>query len=66
MLFNIELKGPLDPTWGLEYDYDLAAEQVIKLINKYDIASKTLISSFVPQIISSVLKASPKQAPFMV
>ena len=67
MLLNIELKGPLDPhTWGLEYDYDLAAEQVIKLINKYDISGKTMISSFVPQIISSVLKASPKPVPFMV
>ena len=51
MLFNIELKGPLSPDWVSQYDYDLAVKKMIDLIHKYDIATKTMVSSFVPQII---------------
>lgn len=61
MLLNIELKGPLDPVWGQMYDYDLAAREVIKLIEKYDIASRTMISSFVRKIVDSVIKIAESQ-----
>ena len=62
MLLNIELKGPLDESWEAHYDYDDAASKVVSLIEKYDIASKTMISSFVPRILDSIAKAAPHSA----
>ncbi len=51
MLLNIELKGPLTEEWTAKYDYDLAAQKTIDLINKHGIAKETIISSFTPQIL---------------
>ena len=62
MMLNIELKGPMDEAWALEYDYDMAAQKVVDLINKYDISSKTMVSSFVPKILSSIMKASDPES----
>ena len=58
MLLNIELKGPLSDDWVSQYDYDLAAQKVIELIDRYDIGKKTMISSFVTRIIDSVTRVS--------
>ena len=35
MLLNIELKGPLDEFWAMQYDFNLAAEKVVELIDVY-------------------------------
>ena len=58
MLLNIELKGPLDEEWVSQYDYTLAAQKLIDLIDKYKIARKVMVSSFVPRIIDSVIAVS--------
>ena len=58
MLMNIELKGPLDEAWVAQYDYNLAAQKVVELIDSYDIASKTMVSSFVPRILDAIIEAS--------
>lgn len=55
MLMNIELKGPLDEQWYDYYDFNQAAQLVIALIDKYDIALKVMISSFVPRILESII-----------
>ena len=58
MLLNIELKGPLSEEWVPQYDYDMAAQKVIELIDRYQIADKTMISSFVRRIVDSVVRVS--------
>lgn len=67
------MKGPLDPiTWMSiftpEYDYDQAALKVILLIEKYDVASRTMISSFNPEIYESTIKMSmpPRKRDFVI
>jgi hypothetical protein len=59
MLLNIELKGPLDESWAERYDFELAAQRVVELIDTYKIGYKTMVSSFVPRILSSIIAASP-------
>ena len=66
MLLNIELKGPLDPDWGAYYDYNMAATKVIELINKYDIALKVMVSSFVPKILESIILMSDSSRKFII
>ena len=66
MLLNIELKGPIDEEWVQQYDYNLAALKVIELIEKYDIAKRVMISSFVPRIIDSVIAASTSDRQFII
>lgn len=68
MLLNIELKGPLNAEWVDQYDFNVAAEKVLGLIKQYDIADKTMISSFVPKVLQSVIGASrpPKQRNFVI
>ena len=58
MLLNIELKGPISEEWITKYNYDLAALKVVELIEKYKISYKTMISSFVPQILESILRVT--------
>ena len=59
MLINIELKGPqATSSWSANYNYDLAAQKIIELIDKHEIANKTMVSSFVPRIINTVVKYS--------
>jgi len=58
MLLNIELKGPISEEWITKYNYDLAALKVVELIEKYKISNKTMISSFVPQILESILRVT--------
>lgn len=62
MLLNIELKGPLTAKWEAMYNYDLAAQKVVSLIEEYGIGLKTMVSSFVPKILESILRASPDEA----
>lgn len=59
MLLNIELKGPMSEEIAKLYDYDLAAQKVIELIDQYSIGYKSMISSFTPRILTSVINASP-------
>lgn len=66
MLLNIELKGPLDEEWVQMYDYNLAAQKVIELIEKFQVASRVMISSFVPRIVDSVIAASPSDRAFVI
>ena len=66
MLLNIELKGPWDEEYVSKYDYNLAARKVIELIDKYDVAERVMISSFVPRIIDSVVAASPSNRKFII
>ena len=66
MLMNIELKGPFDEEWVSQYDYNLAAQKVIDLIDKYNIAPKVMVSSFVPRIIDSVIAVSTPERKFII
>ena len=66
MLMNIELKGPLDEEWVSQYDYNLAAQKVIDLIDRYNIAGKVMISSFVPRIIDSIIAVSTPERKFII
>ena len=63
LLINLEVKGPLDPvTWMTTYDiafsYDKAADKVLTVLEKYDIMSRVMLSSFNPSIYESVIKMS--------
>ena len=58
MLLNIELKGPWDNDWESQYDFDLAAQKVVQLIEKYKIGYKTMVSSFLPRIHDGILRAT--------
>ena len=58
VLINIELKGPASEDQANQYDFDLAARKVVKLIDKYDVGSQTMISSFRSRIIKSILRES--------
>ena len=66
MLLNIELKGPIDEEWVAQYDYHLAAKKVIQLIDRYGLAHRVMISSFVPRIIDSVIAASTPERKFII
>ena len=63
---NIELKGPLDEYWIYQYDYNLAAQKVIEMIDAYDIGSKVMISSFNPVIMDAVIAQSPPTRKFII
>ena len=57
------MKGPLDPvTWMTTFDYafsyDKAAESVINVLEKYDMMSRVMLSSFNPAIYESVIRMS--------
>ena len=54
--------------WITKYNYDLAALKVVELIEKYKISDKTMISSFVPQIIESILRVTehPRRQDFII
>ena len=63
LLINLEVKGPLDPvTWMTTFDYafsyDKAAENVINVLEKYDIMNRVMLSSFNPAIYESVIRMS--------
>lgn len=51
-----------------EYDYDQAALKVILLLEKYDVASRTMISSFNPEIYEATIKMSmpPRKRDFVL
>lgn len=51
-----------------EYDYDQAALKVILLLEKYDVASRSMISSFNPEIYESTIKMSmpPRKRDFVM
>ena len=50
------------------YDYNQAALKVILLIEKYDLASRTMLSSFNPEIYEAVIKMSmpPRKRDFII
>ena len=67
------MKGPLDPvTWMSVfdpiYDYNAAALKVILLIEKYDIASRVMLSSFNPEIYEGIIRMSkpPRKRDFIM
>ena len=62
----MELKGPLDDYWIYQYDYNLAAQKVIEMIDSYDIGPKVMISSFVPKILDAVTALTPPTRKFMI
>ena len=66
MLLNIELKGPIDEEWVAQYDYNMAARKTIDLIDKYHLAHRVMVSSFVPRIIDSVIAASTPDRKFII
>ena len=66
MLLNIELKGPRNGPMTAKYNYKLAAKKVVNLINKHKIASKVMISSFVPRILRSIIEISPPSRKFII
>ena len=66
MLLNIELKGPMDPECLDEFDFDETAEIVVDLINKYQIGSRVMVSSFNPNVLDAVLRASSADRDFLV
>lgn len=73
LLLNFEVKGPLDPVSWMSvfdpvYDYDNAALKVILLIEKYDLGSRTMLSSFNPEVYESCIKMSmpPRRRDFMI
>ena len=72
-LLNFEIKGPLDPISWMSlfdptYDYDQAALKCLLLIEKYDLASRTMISSFNPEIYEAVIRMSmpPRKRDFII
>ena len=58
MLLNIEVKSPDSEEYASKYNHDLAAEKVIELVTKYEAGPKTIISSFKPRMLQSIIKAS--------
>ena len=66
MLINIELKGPFDEVWYDSYDFNRAAQLVIALVDKYDVAERVMISSFVPRILESIIAESPATRKFVI
>ena len=66
MLLNIELKGPRFGPLVKKYNFKLAARKVVDLINKYKIASKVMVSSFVPRILDCIMDAAPPPRKFVI
>ena len=73
LLLNFEVKGPLDPVSWMSifnpiYDYNEAALKVILLLEKHDMASRTMLSSFNPEIYESIIKMSmpPRKRDFLI
>jgi len=66
MLLNIEIKGPLAEEWVARYDYDLAVQKVMELMNASDVAHRVMISSFSLHIMESVVAASPPDRKYLV
>ena len=66
MLMNIELKGPRFGPMISKYNYELAAKKVVDLIDKYNIASKVMVSSFVPRILQSIIDVTNPQRKFII
>lgn len=58
MLLNIEMKMPNNENMVPLYDYDLAAQLVVDLIEKYNIAFKVIVSSFDTRILDNVIQAA--------
>ena len=65
LLLNIDMKAPES---AVMYNYDLAAKKTVELINKYDIGSRTIVSSFYPRILQAVVRESnmPKERKFLI
>lgn len=61
MLINIELKGPQNDEVAKEYDFDLVCDKVKSQIDHFNIADRTVISSFRPQIIERIQKKDNSQ-----
>ena len=55
MLINIELKGPLNEEYRTRYDFDQACKIVAGRIDKFGIASRTIVSSF-ERLITNQMK----------
>jgi len=66
ILLNIELKAPSSEAVASRYDKSLAAHIVCNLINKYRIASQTMISSFDTNVIKAVHIACEGKRDFVV
>ena len=66
MLMNIEVKSPESWEQFQRYDCDLAGRKVVQLIEKYNIGLKVMISSFGPNMVNSILKASAPDRKFII
>lgn len=66
MLLNIELKGPFDQSLLPHYNFNLAAKKMIEMIDKYNLAYRVMVSSFVPRIIDSVIAVSTPDRKFII
>ena len=67
----MEVKGPKSSRhwWPLyHYDYDKACLDVIELIEKYDIGSRVMLSSFNFEIYEALLRMSrpPRKRDFII
>ena len=60
MLLNIELKGPRTESYKPRYDFDLACEIVADYIDRFQVAHRTMVSSFEP-LITNTIKLTPNR-----
>ena len=58
MLLSIELKSPETDSLAILYNHDIEVQKVIELVNKYQIGPKTVLTSFTPRVLQSIIKAS--------
>ena len=66
MVLNIELKGPNDPAFKPRYDFEAASRIVYEMILETGIATKVMLSSFQPEILSSMKAVSADNRQFMI
>ena len=61
MLINIEMKGPKNALIRKKYDISKACSLVRGLIDKFQIADRTILSSFGKQILDEMVEQTPKR-----
>ena len=61
IILNVELKGPASPSRKANFDYLKTVQVVNKMIRDFDLEDKVIISSFVPEIISTFSEVLKKQ-----
>ena len=61
MLVNIEMKGPKTAEIRRKYDITKACSLVRNLIDKFQIADRTILSSFGKQILDEMVEQTPER-----